>query len=115
MAAGVEPTIRATSNPTVAKRLGFTKWDRNRQQWVADPAEDTQTVDEVNDEDARGSDGVVTIAHDDDPDEIVDYTRWEYPALQAEAKRRGLDATGRKTEIAARLAEDDELADEDEE
>lgn len=41
MAAGVEPRVRASSNPVVAKRHGLTKWDRQRGQYVAPDPEET--------------------------------------------------------------------------
>lgn len=61
MAAGTEPTIRASANPVVAKRHGLTKWDRARGQYVApDPVEDVP----------------------------VDYNTWTVKELKAELDKR---------------------------
>jgi hypothetical protein len=104
MAAGIEPRITASANEVVAKRHGLTHWDRDRQQYVRPP--ESVEADEFVPVDTEGSDGTT----EDDGYEPVDYSGWEYVALQAEARRRSLDATGKKADIVARLTEDDELA-----
>jgi SAP domain-containing protein len=107
MAEFPEPRVTASDNPTVAKRHGLTAWSHERQQWVR-PTEDTQEDVQVTDEDTEGSDDTLL-------DEAVDYSSWEYPALQAECRRRSLEATGKKADLVARLTEDDELANEEDE
>ncbi|OLF07751.1 hypothetical protein BLA60_25820 [Actinophytocola xinjiangensis] len=48
-------------------------------------------------------------------DTVPDYEEWDYPALQAECKRRDLLATGKKEDVILRLMEDDESRQSDEE
>lgn len=43
----------------------------------------------------------------EEDDDVPPYEEWEYKDLQAEAKARGLDASGKKEELVARLNEHD--------
>lgn len=46
-----EPRVTATDDPELAKRLGFTVWDDDRQQYVAPP----ESTSERSDDDGDGS------------------------------------------------------------
>ena len=47
-----------------------------------------------------------------DEDEVAPYAEWEFPALQAEAKSRNLNAKGSKEQLIERLEQDDASAQE---
>lgn len=49
-------------------------------------------------------------AEGDAESEVLPYDQWEYADLKAEAKDRGLTATGSKEQLIERLTEDDKTA-----
>jgi hypothetical protein len=63
--------------------------------------------------DEDSSDGVE--ADSDDEDEVEDYSEMTNEALRAELSTRGLDVTGKKSELIKRLEEDDAQAEKEEE
>lgn len=92
-------TIRATDDPELAQRLGFTHWDEERQQFVPAPdapAEDPEVADE-----AAGGQEPAPEAYEGD--------EWTQAALREACKQRGVSTTGTKEELAERLRKFDEF------
>lgn len=51
-----------------------------------------------------------TEENEEPPAEPVDYSTWDYSDLREEASKRGLDTSGKKPEIASRLAAHDQAS-----
>jgi hypothetical protein len=95
------PRVRATDDADLARQLGFNRWDEDRAQYVLDEDYDGNDLD---DEAATDEDESPETA----PREVVDYTGWSYTDLQAEARKRSLDPTGKREDLAARLTTSDQ-------
>lgn len=73
-----------------------------------DPDEDPDGFEDGDSSDEDDSDE----GEEGDEDEVAPYAEWEFPALQAEAKSRNLNAKGSKEQLIERLEQDDASAQE---
>ena len=83
-----------------------------------DPDEDPDGFDggdgdgEGEDSDGDSDEDESDEGEEGDEDEVAPYAEWEFPALQAEAKSRNLNAKGSKEQLIERLEQDDASAQE---
>lgn len=92
----------------LAERLGLTGPDPglDAPETPAPPAEPPSGPDGVQDPPAA--------SEQDEEDEVPPYEAWSVPELRAECQERGLNHLGVKTQLVARLTEDDEANDDEE-